>query len=71
LQGRGGEENFLVVEGCVLDVGGDLAGLFVDVTEAVGFVNDNEVPGFGSEFEGSVGGELVRADDDLAAGRRR
>ena len=48
------------------DVGGDFAGLFVDVAEAVGFVDDDEVPGVGAEFEGSVGGELVGADDDFA-----
>jgi hypothetical protein len=66
LEGGGGEENFWGGEGGIADGGGDLAGFFVDVAEAVGFVDDDEVPGNVAELEGFGGGELVGANEDFA-----
>ena len=66
MEWRGSEKDFVGGERGFADGGGDFGGLFIDVAEAVGLVDDDEVPVDVSEFEGFGGGELVGADEDFA-----
>ena len=44
---------------------GDFAGGFPDVAEAVGFIDDDEVPGDLFDVGGAGGGEVIGADGDM------
>ena len=46
------------------DGGCDSAGRFVNVAEAVRFVDDDEVPGDALQYFGLGGGEVIGTDDD-------
>ena len=49
----------------VLDGASDLVGGFIDIAEAVGFIDDHQIPSDGFDLFGLVPCELVGGDDDL------
>jgi hypothetical protein len=55
----------------VADAARDRAARLVDVAEAVGLVDDDEIPGDAGDLGGPCGGEMVRADDDPPLGLER